>query len=140
MNWIYLDNSATTRPCAEAVDKITELLTVCWGNPSSLHGLGFAAEQELSAARRAVARSLSCTPEEIFFTSGGTESDNMAIFGTAHSRKREGKKIITSRVEHPAVLESCRVLEQEGFTVEYIGVDPLCRLDMEQLKAAVDAL
>ena len=137
MNWIYLDNSATTRPCAEAVDKITELLTVCWGNPSSLHGLGFAAEQELSAARRAVARSLSCTPEEIFFTSGGTESDNLAIFGAAHARQKRGRHVVTTRIEHPAVLNTMAELEREGFEVTYLAPDEWGHIAPESVKSAV---
>ena len=137
MNWIYLDNSATTRPCAEAVDKITELLTVCWGNPSSLHGLGFAAEQELSAARRAVARSLSCTPEEIFFTSGGTESDNLAIFGAAHARQKRGRHVVTTRIEHPAVLNTMAELEREGFEVTYLVPDEWGHIAPESVKSAV---
>lgn len=137
MNWIYLDNSATTRPCAEAVEKITELLTVCWGNPSSLHGLGFAAEQELSAARRAVARSLSCTPEEIFFTSGGTESDNLAIFGAAHARQKRGRHVVTTRIEHPAVLNTMAELEREGFEVTYLAPDEWGHIAPESVKSAV---
>lgn len=136
--FVYLDNSATTRQYDRVTECMKKAVEEDYGNPSALHSFGLVSEKQIRKARETVAASLGCRSEEVIFTSGGTESDNMAIFGTAHSRKREGKKIITSRVEHPAVLESCRVLEQEGFTVEYIGVDPLCRLDMEQLKAAVD--
>ena len=137
MNWIYLDNSATTRPCAEAVEKITELLTVCWGNPSSLHGLGFAAEQELSEARRAVAKSLSCAPEEVYFTSGGTESDNLAIFGAAKARQKRGRHIVTTRIEHPAVLNTMAELEREGFEVTYLAPDEWGHIAPESVKSAV---
>ena len=122
MDCIYFDNSATTQPCEQAVKKIEEMLTTCWGNPSSLHGLGFAAEEELNEARRAVAKSLSCTPEEVYFTSGGTESDNLAIFGAAKARQKRGTHIVTTQIEHPAVLNTMAALEKEGFTVTYLDV------------------
>ena len=88
MREIYLDNSATTRVCPEAAQKAVEVMTQCYGNPSSLHRLGFRAEQELNAARKAVAGALSALPEEIVFTSGGTEANNLAIFGGAWARRQ----------------------------------------------------
>lgn len=135
---VYLDNSATTKPYQEAVDVMTKVLTEDYGNPSSLHTLGIAAEKYVKSARKSFATSLGASEEEVFFTSCGTEADNMAIMGAAAARKHQGKKIITTVVEHPAILEPCRKLEQMGYKVEYIGVDSKCRLDMKQLEAAID--
>lgn len=136
--FVYLDNSATTRQYDEVTKQMKEAMDDFYGNPSSLHSLGLASEKKVRAARQALAKALGAREEEVIFTSGGTESDNMALYGIARAKKREGSKIITSRVEHPAVLEACRVLAKEGFEVEYIGVDEKCRLDMEALKAAID--
>lgn len=135
---IYLDNSATTRQYDEVTRVMKEAMEENFGNPSSLHALGLKSEKLVRESRKTIAKTMGAAEEEIIFTSGGTESDNTALYGIAHARKREGKKIITSQVEHPAVLEACRVLEQEGFSVEYIGVDEKCRLNMEQLAAAID--
>lgn len=135
---IYLDNSATTRQYDAVTQAMKAAMEESFGNPSSLHSLGLKSEKLMRESRRTVAKTMGAAEGEIIFTSGGTESDNTALFGIAHARKRDGKKIITSCVEHPAVLEACRALEQEGFTVEYIGVDDKCRLNMEQLAAAID--
>lgn len=136
--FVYLDNSATTRQYDEVTRQMKEAMDDFYGNPSSLHSLGLASEKKVRAARQNLASALGVKEEEIIFTSGGTESDNMALYGIAQAKKREGKKIITSKVEHPAVLEACKVLEKEGFDVVYVGVDNQCRLDMEELKAAID--
>ncbi len=136
--FVYLDNSATTRQYDRVTAYMKEAMDDFYGNPSSLHSFGLDSEKKVRQARKNIAESLGCGEEEIVFTSGGTESDNTAIFGAARSKKRNGKKIITSKVEHPAVLEACKALENEGYTVEYIGVDSQCRLDMDQLQAAVD--
>ena len=136
--FVYLDNSATTRQYDRVTAYMKESMDDFYGNPSSLHSFGLDSEKKVRQARKNIAESLGCGEEEIVFTSGGTESDNTAIFGAARSKKRNGKKIITSKVEHPAVLEACKALENEGYTVEYIGVDSQCRLDMDQLHAAVD--
>lgn len=136
--FVYLDNSATTRQYDDVTCQMKEAMDDFYGNPSSLHSLGLASEKKVRGARQALAGTLGVREEEIIFTSGGTESDNMALYGMAHSRRREGNKIITSKVEHPAVLEACKVLEKEGFVVEYIGVDDKCRLDMDQLRASID--
>lgn len=136
--FVYLDNSATTRQYDEVTRQMKEAMDDFYGNPSSLHSLGLASEKKVRAARQNLASALGAKEEEIIFTSGGTESDNMALYGIAQAKKREGKKIITSKVEHPAVLEACKVLEKEGFDVVYVGVDNQCRLDMEELKAAID--
>lgn len=135
---IYLDNSATTRQYDAVTQAMKEAMEDSFGNPSSLHSLGLKSEKLMRESRRTVAKTMGAAEGEIIFTSGGTESDNTALFGIAHARKRDGRKIITSCVEHPAVLEACRALEQEGFTVEYIGVDDKCRLNMEQLASAID--
>lgn len=132
---IYLDNSSTTRQADEVTELICEVGKNDFGNPSSLHDIGFSAEKRVSAARKYVAASLGAKPEEIVFNSGGTESDNTAIFGIARSKKHAGRKIITTKVEHPAVLEACRALEREGYGVVYLDVDKECRPDIEQLKA-----
>ncbi len=137
--FVYLDNSATTRQYERVTEVMKTSMEENYGNPSSLHKLGLVAEKQMRQSRKTVADSLGAKEDEVFFTSGGTESDNTALFGIAHARKRAGKKIITTQVEHPAVLESCRLLEQQGFQVEYIGVDDKCRLDMEQLRAAIDS-
>lgn len=135
---IYLDNSATTRQYDEVTQMMKNVMEESFGNPSSLHSLGLKSEKLVRESRRTIAKTLGAGEDEVIFTSGGTESDNTTLYGIAHARRREGKKIITSTVEHPAVLEACKVLEQEGFTVEYIGVDEKCHLNMEQLADAID--
>jgi len=144
MNIIYLDNSATTKQYNEVTEQMLQYMTEHFGNPSSLHRLGMTVEKAMRQARRAVAESLShnglytVNSEEIYFTSGGTESDNTAIFGAAAARRRRGKKIITSAVEHPAALEACKRLESRGYEIVYIDVDKQCGLNMEQLHTALD--
>ncbi len=137
--FVYLDNSATTRQYDRVTEVMKKSIEEAYGNPSSLHKMGLAAEKQMRQSRKTVADSLGAKEDEVFFTSGGTESDNTALFGIAHARKRAGKKIITTQVEHPAVMESCKALEAEGFQVEYIGVDDKCRLNMEQLRATIDS-
>ena len=132
--FVYLDNSATTKPYNETVEVMTKVLTEDFGNPSSLHTLGIAAEKYVRGARKTFAQSLGASEEEVYFTSCGTESDNTALMGVAQARRRSGNKIITTAVEHPAILEPAKRLESMGFEVEYIGVDKQCHLDMEQLK------
>ena len=117
----YLDNSATTRVSPEAAQKALEMMTEVFANPSSLHAFGRRAEVEVETARRAVAAQLGCSDEEILFTSGGTEANNLALFGIAEARKRQRKKIIVSSVEHSSVLEAAKKLENDGFTVVYIS-------------------
>jgi cysteine desulfurase len=108
--FVYLDNSATTKPYAEVIAETVHYMEKDFGNPSSLHRMGITAEKAMKESRRTIAASIGAKEEEIFFTSGGTEADNMAIFGTAQARKRRGNKIITSKIEHPAVLESFKKL------------------------------
>lgn len=134
---VYLDNSATTRVYESACSKMTQVMLDNYGNPSALHTMGIEAEKELKNARKEIAKQMGARDDEIIFTSCGTESDNTAIIGAAHARKHSGKEIITTKVEHPAVLESCKRLEQEGYTVKYVGVDDMCRVDMDELKATI---
>ncbi len=134
---VYLDNSATTRVYESACSKMTRVMLDNYGNPSALHTMGIDAEKELKNARKEIAKQMGARDDEIIFTSCGTESDNTAIIGAAHARKHSGKEIITTKVEHPAVLESCKRLEQEGYTVKYVGVDDMCRVDMDELKAVI---
>lgn len=135
---IYLDNSATTRQYDQVTAEMVRIMENDYGNPSSLHRLGLSAEKLVRKARRAVAESMGAEEEEIVFTSGGTESDNAAILGAAFSRRRSGNKVITSKIEHPAVLESCKRLERDGYTVVYLDVDQLGRVNIEQLKKELD--
>ena len=134
---IYLDNSSTTRQYDQVTDVMVQVMRDTYGNPSSLHSLGIAAEKKVREARKALAAVFGGTEEEIYFTSGGTESDNTVLSGAAAAKKHTGKKIIVSAVEHPAVLEPAKRLEEAGFEVEYIGVDRQCHLDMEQLRRAL---
>lgn len=134
---IYLDNSSTTRQYDQVTDVMVQVMRDTYGNPSSLHSLGIAAEKKVREARKSLAAVFGGTEEEIYFTSGGTESDNTVLSGAAEAKKHTGKKIIVSAVEHPAVLEPAKRLEEAGFEVEYIGVDRQCHLDMEQLRRAL---
>ena len=134
-----MDNSATTRVSKEAAEKALYMMTECYGNPSSLHSKGFAAEKEMVAAREIIAERLSAQPGEIYFTSGGTESDNIAILGAAHAKKRAGNKIVTTAIEHPAVLETMKYLETQGFSVTYLPVDHDGIVELDALRAAISA-
>jgi len=120
---IYLDYNATTPIEKEVADAMLPYLYGNFGNPSSSHALGVAAKNAVEEARGQVARLINCLPEEIVFTSGGSESNNMAIKGAAYSLAGKGKHIITSQIEHPAVLNPCRFLEQNGYRVDYLPVD-----------------
>ena len=134
----YLDNSATTRVCSEAIDCMLDCLNNNWGNPSSLHEKGIQAEDLLERARKAVAGAIGCEPSEIVFTSGGTQSNNIAVFGAVEAAKRKGNKIFTSSVEHPSVMKAFDRLESEGFEVVRLRVDRFGRVDLEQLKNELD--
>lgn len=130
---IYLDNSATTPLCDGAKNKISEMLEI-FGNPSSLHSEGLRAEKELSLAREIVARSLSARPDEIYFTSSGTESDNIAILGAARKNAKVGRKIITTDSEHPAVARTVEALESEGWQAVRLSTKG-GKIDMAELEA-----
>lgn len=129
----YLDNSATTKPCIECADAVANMLLNNWGNPSSLHNLGINAMKEIITARSVIADSLSVSSEEIIFTSGGTEANNLALFGAVKARKRLGKRIVTTAVEHESVLQSAQELEKQGFEVIYLKPNATGNITMEQL-------
>lgn len=134
----YLDNSATTKPSMACVDAVNKMLTESWGNPSSLHALGVSAAKEIILARTAIAESLGAEKEEIIFTSGGTEANNLALFGAVKAKKRLGNRIITTAIEHESVLQSAEELEKQGFEVIYLKPDKYGFISEEQLKAAVN--
>ena len=113
----YLDNAATTRPFSEVCDLVTRVMYEDFGNPSSLHMKGVIAERYVRQAREQIAKTLKCAAKNIVFTSGGTEANNLALFGTAYAKKRRGTKIVTTSVEHSSIMESCKRLEQEGFEI-----------------------
>ena len=125
---IYLDNSATTKPCAEAVAAMTQALTEGWGNPSALYGFGIDAAHALRAARGQVADALGAEPDRVFFTSGGTEADNWAVFGTVKRMGKRGKHIVTTAIEHHAVLNCMKELEAQGYRVTYLQPDAAGRI------------
>ncbi|MBQ7596341.1 MAG: cysteine desulfurase [Clostridia bacterium] len=135
----YLDNSATTPVCPEAVKAVNNVLTNFWGNPSSLHFGGIEAAQVLDDARSSIARRLSCEDDEIIFTSGGTEANNLALFGAAHAYRSRGMRIIISSVEHPSVNEPANQLEKQGYDVIRLHSDKEGRFDERQLFAAVNS-
>lgn len=134
----YLDNSSTTKPCREAVDAVINSLGNNWGNPSSLHRLGIDAELAISDARSCVARLISSREDEIYFTGCGSESNNTAIIGAANARKKQGRKIVTTSIEHPSVLETVKRLENEGFETVYIRPDSSGKISAEQIYNAID--
>jgi len=134
---IYLDNSATTRPCAEAVEAMTLALTENWGNPSALYGFGIDMAKQLRTARMQVAAALGAEPDRVFFTSGGTEADNWAVFSTARRYGKKHKHIITTAVEHHAILNAMKELEMQGFEVTYLQPDREGRVSLADLKAAL---
>lgn len=137
MNTIYLDNNATTKTDEEVVKAMMPYLLDNYGNPSSIYKLGRENRKVVEESREKIAEILNCKPDEIYFTSGGSESDNTAIRGIAYSYKNKGNHIITSKIEHPAVLETCKQLEKEGFEVSYISVGENGIINLEELKNAI---
>lgn len=135
---VYLDNSATTKPCDAAVKAAVQMMTENFGNASSLHGAGVQAMKVLMEARRTVADALGCDSAEIYFTSGGTEANNMAVFGAAQAGRHKGKRIVTTAVEHESVLEPCSELEKAGFEVIRIRPDRFGRITAGQIAEAID--
>ena len=134
---IYLDNSATTRVFPEVAEVMTRVMCEDYGNPSSLHMKGVQAEQYLRNAKETFARILKVNEKEIFFTSGGTESDNMALTGCARANARQGKHLITTQIEHPAILNTMRYLESAGFRVTYLPVNAYGQISLEELRRAM---
>ena len=135
---VYLDNSATTRPFDEVTDLVTYYMREEYGNPSSLHHMGLVAEKGMKNARKQVAAAAGCDENEVVFTSGGTEADDLAIIGAARAAKRKGNKIITSKIEHPAVLQAFARLEEEGFEAVYLDVDNEGYVDLDQLSSEIN--
>jgi len=134
---VYLDNSATTSAHPRVVEAVVDALTNNYGNPSSMHSMGIQAEKLLKNSRRFVAKALGGSEKEVFFTSGGTESNNLAIFGTAQAYRKTGNHIITTEVEHPSVLNACKQLETEGFEVTYIKPNQLGYVSKEDVLATI---
>ena len=137
MKSIYLDNSATTRTFDEVTEYMAHIMRDVYGNPSSMHTEGIAAEAEVRKARESLAQLIKVDTGNILFTSGGTESDNLAIIGAALANKRAGKHLITTKTEHPAVLEAMRFLEEQGYGVTYLDVGADGRVDPDDLQAAL---
>ncbi len=133
----YLDNSATTRVFPEVAEFMTKIMCEDYGNPSSMHMKGVEAEQYLRYAKEVFAKLLKVNEKEIFFTSGGTEADNMAIIGAAMANARRGKHLITTMIEHPAVLKTMQYLEGLGYRVTYLPVDSCGRVSLEELRRAM---
>ena len=134
---IYLDNSATTKPCKEAVEAMMLALTENWANPSALYDFGIETGRQLRTARHAVAAAMGAEPDRVFFTSGGTEADNWAIFSTVKRFGKRGKHIITTAIEHHAILHCMKELEAQGFEVTYLQPDSTGTVTLEALKAAL---
>ncbi len=134
---VYLDNSATTKVFPEVAELMTKIMCEDYGNPSSLHRKGVEAEQYIRYAKETLARILKVTEKEIFFTSGGTESDNMALIGCAMANMRRGKHLITTQIEHPAILQTFAYLESMGFRVTYLPVNKQGRIRLEDLQKAM---
>ena len=137
MKEIYLDNSATTRPFENVVCSMEETLDFLYGNPSSLHTKGFESERVLKKSRKIIANSLGKKESTITFNSGGTEGDNNVLQCVARDRRRVGKTIITTQVEHPAILETCKFLEKEGFNIIKVSVDEYCNPNLDELQSYI---
>lgn len=134
---IYLDNSATTKPCAAALEAMTNALTTQWGNPSALYDFGLDAARALRTARGQVAAAMGAEPGRVFFTSGGTEADNWAVFSSAKKLGKRGKHIITTAVEHHAILNCMKELEAQGYAVTYLQPDGEGRISLDALSQAL---
>lgn len=137
MKTIYLDHAATTKPLPEVIHAMQSYYTEEYGNAGGVYGLGAAAKLGLQKARETIAGSLSCSSSEIYFTSGGTEADNWALIGAAEAYAAQGKHIITTKIEHHAVLHTCAYLEERGFAVTYLDVDETGMIDVEAVKRAI---
>lgn len=137
MRKVYLDHSATTPVRPEVAQLVSQYFTGTFGNPSSVHAFGREARKGVENAREQIASLIKAKPEEIFFTSGGTEADNMALIGVAMANQSKGKHIITTQIEHHAILDTCKYLQRQGFEVTYLPVDDDATIDLNQLKAAI---
>ena len=137
MNKIYLDHAATSPVHPIVIEKMVQSMNLIYGNPSSIHSIGRDARKELDQSREILAKSIGAKEQEIILTAGGTEADNLAIFGTAYARKNEGNHIITSQIEHHAVLHACQKLEKEGFEVTYLPVNENGVISIDDVKRAL---
>lgn len=134
----YFDNSATTRVKEEVLNEMLPFLSIEYGNPSSMYGIGRSAKRAIEEARKRVASLINCKPEEIYFTSCGSESDNTALKGIADKYNKKGKYIITSKIEHPAILHTAQNLERHGYNVTYVDVDKNGIINLEKLQNAIN--
>ncbi len=137
MNAIYLDHAASTPIHPQVAERMLQVMTHTHGNASSVHAFGRSAKKVVSGARDQIAKDLGCRPDELVFTAGGTESDNLALFGIAESLSHKGKHIITSQIEHHAVLHACEALEQRGYEVTYLPVNAYGLVSIEEVEAAI---
>ena len=138
MKTIYFDHSATTPVKREVLNAMIPYFNVEYGNPSSLYTVGRSAKRAIEQARKQVAYAINCSPNEIYFTSCGSESDNLAIKGFAYANRNKGNHIITSKIEHPAILNTCKNLENKGFRVTYLNVDENGFIDIQELKRTIN--
>ena len=136
---IYLDHGATTRVDDRVLNKMLPYFGMNYGNPSSMYFLGRRNKRVVEEARNEVACHINAKPKEIYFTSCGSESDNLALKGVAYANECNGKHIITSKIEHPAILNTCRTLEKQGFTVTYLNVDNKGFVRLDELENAIQA-
>ena len=134
---IYFDHAATTPLCTEALNKMLPYFTEIFGNPNSQHAYGRESVKAVDEARDSIAKIINCKPNELYFTSGGTEGDNWALRGVAHAHKAKGKHIVISPIEHAAMLATAKTLKKEGFEIEFMKVDEEGVIDLEHLKSIV---
>lgn len=134
----YFDNAATTKVKEEVIKEMFPYFSVEYGNPSSMYSIGRSAKKAIENARKRVAELINCQPKEIYFTSCGSESDNMALKGIAYANKEKGNHIITSRIEHPAILNSCKALEKQGYRITYLNVDENGNIDINELENTIN--
>lgn len=137
MNRVYMDNAATTPVSPAVLEKMLPYFSECYGNANSIHSTGLDARKALNAARKKVAAALNCNPEEVYFTSGGSESDNWALKGVAFANRKKGNHIITSAFEHHAILHTCEWLEKQGFEITYVPVDADGLVNPADVEAAI---
>ncbi len=135
---VYFDNAATTRPFDEVIEQLSKFLLDTYGNPSSLHRLGVEAERIVKEAKEIIAKKLGSTSDEIYFTSGGTEANNLALIGCAFAHQKKGKRIVSTPVEHPSVVSTLEYLERNGFEIQYVSVDAEGNVDFDQFEKLVD--
>ena len=137
MNRVYMDNAATTPVSPAVLEKMLPYFSECYGNANSIHSTGLDARKALNAARKKVAAALNCNPEEVYFTSGGSESDNWALKGVAFANRKKGNHIITSAIEHHAILHTCEWLEKQGFEITYVPLDADGLVNPADVEAAI---